>query len=167
MSSNSRKSGDVLGSRLHRRPQRGQRREWPHGQRLFYSRKSLNFKIQIFWNNSVVTATHDGTDWTAQSSQYRAYNGMLSLMLNNFTDGFAGSPAGSLRASVYVGDTCHDSIQKKVTNNGLSTGRVGKQVELWVPAYQMLPDVEMSYPQNHLRDPIYYFRLFCSRRRSR
>ena len=74
--------------------------------------KSLNFKIQIFWNNSVVTATHDGTDWTAQSSQYRAYNGTLPLMLNNFTDGFTGSPAGTLRASVYVGDTCHDSTQK-------------------------------------------------------
>ena len=40
MSSNSRKSGDVLGSRLHRRPQRGQRREWPHGQCLFYSSKT-------------------------------------------------------------------------------------------------------------------------------
>ena len=40
--------------------------------------KSLNFKIQIFWNNSVVTATHDGTKFTAQSSQYRAYNGTSS-----------------------------------------------------------------------------------------
>ena len=118
--------------------------------------KSLNFKIQIFWNNSVVTATHDGTDWTSQSSQYRAYNGTLPLMLNNFTDGFDGSPAGTLRASVYVGDTCHDSTQKSVTNNGLSTGGVGKQVELWVPAYQMLPDVEMSYAQNHLRDVSYF-----------
>jgi hypothetical protein len=118
--------------------------------------KSLNFKIQIFWNNSVVTATHDATDWTSQSSQYRAYNGTLPLMLNNFDDGFAGSPAGTLRASVYVGDTCHDSTQKSVTNNGLSTGGVGKQVELWVPAYQMLPDVEMSYAQNHLRDVSYF-----------
>ena len=118
--------------------------------------KSLNFKIQIFWNNSVVTATHDGTDWTAQSSQYRAYNGTLPLMLNNFTAGFASSEGGTLRASVYVGDTCHDSTQKTVTNNGLTTGGVGKQVELWVPAYQMLPDVEMNYAQNHLRDISYF-----------
>jgi len=118
--------------------------------------KSLNFKFKIFRNNSVVTAAHDGTNWTAQSSQYRAYNGTLPLMLNNFTDGFAGSPAGSLRASVYVGDTCHDSTQKTVTNNGLSTGGVGKQVELWVPAYQMLPDIEMSYAHNHLRDTSYH-----------
>ena len=118
--------------------------------------KSLNFKIQIFWNNSVVTATHDGTDWTAQSSQYRAYNGTLPLMLNNFTAGFASSEAGTLRASVYVGDTCHDSTQKTVTNNGLTTGGVGKQVELWVPAYQMLPDVEMNYAQNHMRDVSYF-----------
>ena len=57
---------------------------------------------------------------------------------------------------VYVGDTCHDSTQKTVTNNGLSTGGVGKQVELWIPAYQMLPDVEMSYAQNHLRDISYH-----------
>ena len=118
--------------------------------------KSLNFKIQIFWNNSVCTATHDGTDWTAQSSQYRAYNGTLPLMLNNFADGFAGSSAGTLRASVYVGDTCHDATQKSVTNNGLSTGGVGKQVELWVPAVQMLEDVEMNYSQNHLRDVSYF-----------
>jgi len=117
--------------------------------------KSLNFKIQIFWNNSVVTATHDGTIFTAQSSQYRAYNGTLPLMLNNFADGFAGSSAGTLRASVYVGDTCHDATQKSVTNNGLSTGGVGKQVELWVPAVQMLEDVEMNYSQNHLRDVSY------------
>jgi len=40
--------------------------------------QSLNFQIQIFWNNSVVTATHDGTKFTAQSSQYRAYNGTSS-----------------------------------------------------------------------------------------
>jgi len=30
--------------------------------------KYLNFKIQIFWNNSVATATHNATDWTGQSS---------------------------------------------------------------------------------------------------
>jgi len=118
--------------------------------------KFLNFKIQIYWNNSVVTATHDRTDWSAQSSQYRAYTGTLPLMLNSFTDGFIGSPAGTLRASVYAGDTCHDSTQKTATNNGLSTGGVGKQVELWVPAYQMLPDVEMSYAQYHLRDVSYF-----------
>ena len=35
--------------------------------------------------------------------------------------------------------------QKTVTNNGLSTGGVGKQVELWVPAYQMLPDDTAYY----------------------
>jgi len=62
---------------------------------------SLNFKVQIFWNNSVVTATHDGTDWSLQSSQYRAYNGTLPLMLNNFDDGFAGSPAGTLLPELY------------------------------------------------------------------
>jgi hypothetical protein len=55
-----------------------------------------------------------------------------------------------------LGGTCHDSTQKTVTNNGLSTGGVGKQVKLWVPAYQMLPDVEMSYAQNHLRDIFYH-----------
>lgn len=118
--------------------------------------KSLNFKIQIFWNNSVATATHDGTEWTAQSSQYRAYNGTNPLMLNNFDSGFTGSVAGTLRASVYVGDTCHDSTQKTVTANGLITGAVGKQVELWVPAYQMLPDVELNYAENHMRDISYY-----------
>jgi hypothetical protein len=117
--------------------------------------KSLNFKIQIFWNNSVATATHDGAEWTAQSSQYRAYNGTNPLMLNNFDDGFTGSAAGTLRASVYVGDTCHDSTQKAVVTT-LGTGAVGKQVELWVPAYQMLPDVELNYAENHMRDVSYY-----------
>jgi hypothetical protein len=48
----------------------------------------------------------------AQSSQFRAYNGTLPLMLNNFTDGFTGATAGTLRASVYVGDTCYDTTQK-------------------------------------------------------
>lgn len=117
--------------------------------------KSLNFKIQIFWNNSVATATHDGVDWTAQSSEYRAYNGTMPLMLNNFASGFTGVGAGTLRASVAVGDTCLDSTQKNVA--GVSNGgAVGKQVELWVPAYQMLPEIELNYSQNHIRDISYY-----------
>ena len=65
-------------------------------------------------------------------------------MLNNFTSGFGASTAGTIRTSVYVGDTCHDSIQKTITA-GLSTGQVGKQVELWIPAYQMLVDVDKNY----------------------
>ena len=115
--------------------------------------KSLNFKIQVFWNNSIATATHNGAVWTGQSSQYRAYNGTLPIMLNNFTSGFAGSAAGTVRASVYVGDSCLDSTQKTLNAVG---GFVGKQVELWVPAYQMLPDVELNYAENHLRDISYY-----------
>jgi hypothetical protein len=45
--------------------------------------KSLSFKIQIFWNNSAFTATHTATVddvagvWSAQSAQYRAYNGTI------------------------------------------------------------------------------------------
>jgi len=101
--------------------------------------KSLKFKIQIFWNNAVVNATHDATNWTNQTSQYRAYNGTLPLMLNSVTDGFDSASAGTLRASVYVGDTCHDSTQ---SGFGASTGSVGKQVELHVQALQMLPDIE-------------------------
>ena len=27
--------------------------------------KSLNFKIQVFWNNSAFTATHNGAVWSA------------------------------------------------------------------------------------------------------
>ena len=116
--------------------------------------KSLNFKIQIFWNNSAFTATHTATVgavdgiYTAQSAQYRAYNGTIPLMLNNFVSGFGVSSAGTIRASVYVGDTCHDSIQKSITT-GLLTGAVGKQVELWVPAYQMLVDVDRDYSNGH------------------
>jgi len=116
--------------------------------------KSLNFKIQIFWNNSVATATHNALAWTGQTSQYRAYNGTLPLMLNNITDGFNGAPTGIVRASVYVGDTCHDSTQTGFT--GVSTGKVGKQVELHVQAVQMLPDMEKSYDLNHLRDVSYH-----------
>ena len=78
--------------------------------------KSLNFKIQIFWNNCVATATHNATAWTGQSSQFRAYNGTLPLMFNNVSDGFDTATAGTLRASVYVGDTCYDTTQKNSRN---------------------------------------------------
>jgi len=97
--------------------------------------KSLNFKFQIFWNNSVATATHDATVWTGQSSQFRAYNGTLPLMLNNVSSGFDQAAAGTVRASVYVGDTCYDTTQKVVGT--LATGGVGKQVELHVQAVQI------------------------------
>jgi len=116
--------------------------------------KSLNFKIQVFWNNSAFTATHTetalGVDgvWSAQSAQYRAYNGTIPLMLNNFVSGFGASTAGTIRTSVYVGDTCHDSTQKSVAP-GILTGAVGKQVELWVPSYQMLVDVDRDYSNGH------------------
>jgi len=116
--------------------------------------KSLNFKIQIFWNNSVATASHDGTNWTNQTSQFRAYNGTLPLMLNNVAEGFDGATAGTVRASVYVGDTCYDTTQR--TAGVLATGGVGKQVELHVQAVQMLPDIESNYAQNHLRDVSYH-----------
>ena len=116
--------------------------------------KSLNFKIQIFWNNSVATATHNATNWTSQTSQFRAYNGTLPLMLNNVADGFNGALAGTVRASVYVGDTCYDTTQR-ITGT-LATGGVGKQVELHVQAVQMLPDIESNYAQNHLRDVSYH-----------
>ena len=74
-------------------------------------------------------------------------------MLNNYTDGLATAPAGTLRASVYVGDTCYDTTQ--TTSGVVSTGAVGKQVELHVQAVQMLPDIESNYAQNHLRDVSY------------
>jgi len=128
--------------------------------------KSLNFKIQIFWNNSAFTATHSGVEavaavgdapavaavpggWSAQSAQYRAYNGTVPLMLNNWDYGFDGSMQNTiLRTSIYVGDTCYDSTQKSVAP-GILTGAVGKQVELWVPAYQMLVEVDRDYSSSH------------------
>ena len=42
-------------------------------------------------------------------------------MLNNLTDGLDNASAGTLRGSVYVGDTCHDSTQKGFT--GVSIGK--------------------------------------------
>ena len=75
--------------------------------------KSLTFKIQIFWNNTVATATHNASVWTAQSSEFRAYNRTLPLMLNNISNGFDTATAGTVRASVYVGDTCYDTTQKQ------------------------------------------------------
>ena len=70
-------------------------------------------------------------------------------MLNNWTTGFTGSTTNTtLRTSIYVGDTCYDSTQKSVAP-GILTGAVGKQVELWVPAYQMLVDVDCDYSEGH------------------
>jgi hypothetical protein len=132
--------------------------------------KSLNFKIQIFWNNSSFTASHTGVDavaadatagtdavvavpggWSGQSAQYRSYNGTIPLMLNNWDSGFDGSSVNTtLRTSIYVGDTCYDSVQKSITT-GLATGAVGKQVELWVPSYQILPDMQSDYANNHMK----------------
>ena len=87
--------------------------------------------------------------WSSQSAQYRAYNGTVPLMLNNWTTGFTGSTTNTtLRTSIYVGDTCYDSTQKLVAP-GILTSAVGKQVELWVPAYQMLADMEKIYSEGH------------------
>jgi hypothetical protein len=133
--------------------------------------KSLNFKIQIFWNNSVFTATHSAavaavaadaatnTDavaavpegWSSQSAAYRAYNGTVPLMLNNWTTGFTNStPNTTLRTSIYVGDTCHDSTQITIDSE-ITNGAVGKQIELWIPAYQMLVDIEKNYAESHMK----------------
>jgi len=53
-------------------------------------------------------------------------------MLNNVVDGFDQAAAGTVKASVYVGDTCFDTTQ--TTGGTLATGGVGKQVELHVQA---------------------------------
>jgi hypothetical protein len=67
--------------------------------------------------------------WSSQSAQYRAYNGTVPLMLNNWDTGFTGSEGNTnLRTSIYVGDTCYDTTQKSVAT-GVSTGAVGKQVD--------------------------------------
>jgi len=55
-------------------------------------------------------------------------------MLNNYMDGLSTAPAGTLRASVYVGDTCLDSTQ--TTSGVVSTGKVG---------------IENNYAKNHFR----------------
>jgi hypothetical protein len=84
--------------------------------------KSLNFKIQVFWNNSAFTATHSAAvdavaenaatntaavaavpeGWSSQSAQYRAYNGTVSLMLNNWTTGFDGSAVNNNFKKIYL-----------------------------------------------------------------
>ena len=46
--------------------------------------------------------------------------------------------------------------QHKKTAGTLSTGGVGKQVELHVQAVQMLPYIESNYAQKHLRDVSYH-----------
>jgi hypothetical protein len=95
-----------------------------------------------------VAAAAEG--WSSQSAQYRAYKGTIPLMLNNWDTGFTGSINGTIRTSIYVGDTCHDSIQKVITA-GLSFDAVRKQVELWIPAYQMLEDIESNYAESHMK----------------
>ena len=107
--------------------------------------KSLNFKIQIFWNNSVATATHDGTVWTSQTSQFRAYNGTLPLMLNNVADGFSGATAGTLRASVYVGDTCYDTTQK--TAGTLATGGLVSKWNYTFKPFKCLTTLKTTTPK--------------------
>lgn len=110
--------------------------------------KGLNFKIQIFWNNTVCSATVDGSHkFTAHQNVYRAYNGTNPLMIASAQAENANNDltAGTIRASIYVGDVCHDATQ---AGFNASTGAVGKQVQLWVPALQMKPDVEESYLSN-------------------
>jgi hypothetical protein len=73
-------------------------------------------------------------------------------MLNNFTAGFGASTAGTLRTSIYVGDTCHDSTQINISiASTLPVGTVGKMVGLWVPAYQILEDIESNYAKSHMK----------------
>ena len=40
-------------------------------------------------------------------------------------------------------------FNSKSITTGLLTGAVGKQVELWVPAYQMLVDMDRNYSEGH------------------
>ena len=42
-------------------------------------------------------------------------------------------------------------LLKKSITTGLSTGAVGKQVELWVPAFQMLEDIESNYAESNMK----------------
>ena len=60
--------------------------------------------------------------------------------------GCAGSEPGKLiylLGAVYVGNKCLSPLQKDLANVG--TGMVGTQVQLFVPAVQMKPEIEQDY----------------------
>ena len=83
--------------------------------------KSLNFKIQLFWNASSATLDNTG----AYTSSIRAYNGSNPLEIQ-----FVNPKA--MEAPVHVGNKCLSPLQKNLPNVG--TGMVGTQVQLFVPA---------------------------------
>ena len=94
--------------------------------------KSLNFKIQLFWNASSATLGATG----AYTSSIRAYNGSnpLEIQLVN---------PKAMEVSVYVGNKCLSPLQKDLPNVG--TGMVGTHVQMFVPAVQMKPEIERDY----------------------
>ena len=94
--------------------------------------KSLNFKIQLFWNAS--SATMDAAK--TYRSSIRAYNGTNPLEIEMIS-------GKAMEASVYVGNKCLSPLQKDLANVG--TGMVGTQVQLFVPAVQMKPEIEQDY----------------------
>lgn len=107
--------------------------------------KSLNFKIQIFYNHTRLTLGHNN----AANVVYSSYQGTNPLMMTVGADNAVGNGA-EIEASVYVGDTC---LQAQA---GQQQGRVGKSVELHLASYQMRPDVEENYISQNLVKTVKY-----------
>ena len=108
--------------------------------------KHLNFKIQLFYNNTAFSVNHDESAYTGYSLSYKAFNGTVPLTIASLN--LHGGSGGTIRASVYVGNTCYDSIQNQL---GAAAGAVGNLVQLWVPVYQMRPEQEQSYTASPIK----------------
>lgn len=110
--------------------------------------RGLQFRFIINFNQSTQTLTSDGTDLTAENSEFSQFGGVVPLMVASSKTGNGGDDiltgnGGSVRFNLSVGKNCLDATL--AAKPGVASSALPQSVALHVPSYIMAPSLAGAY----------------------
>jgi hypothetical protein len=110
--------------------------------------RGLQFRFIINFNQCTQSLTSDGTDLTAENSEFSQFGGVVPLMVassqvNNGGADIHSGGGGSVRFNLSVGKNCLDATL--AGKAGVASSALPQSVALHVPSYIMAPSLAGAY----------------------
>lgn len=110
--------------------------------------RGLQFRFIINFNQCTQSLTSDGTDLTAETSEFSQFGGVVPLMVasskvNNGGANIHAGAGGSVRFNLSVGKNCLDATL--AGKAGVASSALPQSVALHVPSYIMAPSLAGAY----------------------
>lgn len=110
--------------------------------------RGLQFRFIINFNQCTQSLTSDGTDLTAETSEFSQFGGVVPLMVasskvNNGGANIHAGTGGSVRFNLSVGKNCLDATL--AGKAGVASSALPQSVALHVPSYIMAPSLAGAY----------------------